>query len=185
MDRGYEEIMRKKWKWSEESKRKVSQSKKGKLLGCRPHTSDFNYNIVRFLTKIKINKKGCWEWQAGKNKNGYGKFYFNKKTYAAHRFIFEYYHGQICPDLTIDHLCRNTYCVNTNHLEQVSVRINTLRGIGPTAVNARKTHCIHGHEFNKINTRITLEGFRACKTCLSINSRVYRLKQWMEKEIEN
>jgi HNH endonuclease/NUMOD4 motif len=43
-------------------------------------------------------------------------------------------------------------------------------------LNARKTHCIHGHEFTLENThqRNRLGGGRACRTCSRERRRVYR-----------
>ena len=44
-------------------------------------------------------------------------------------------------------------------------RENTIRGEGPTAVNARKSHCIHGHEFTPENTYASPSGRRVCRAC--------------------
>lgn len=129
-------------------------------------------SIERFLSKIHINDS-CWEWTARKNRNGYGGFDIPNKTVLAHRFIFEYYHGTICPDLTIDHLCRNRGCVNPTHLEQVSIKVNTMRGTSFSAVNSRKTHCIHGHEFSEQNTIQRKNDNRGCKTCRIIQCKEY------------
>jgi hypothetical protein len=67
----------------------------------------------------------------------------------------------------IDHLCRHTWCVNPFHMEIVTVAENTMRGNGPAAKNARKTHCIRGHEFTEENTGFTMgrKRQRYCKTC--------------------
>jgi hypothetical protein len=41
-----------------------------------------------------------------------------------------------------------------------------LRGEGPCAINARKTHCIQGHPFSAANTYIRPdEGSRQCRAC--------------------
>ncbi len=58
-----------------------------------------------------------------------------------YRFIVEEIHGPIPAGMQVDHLCRNTRCCNPAHLELVTPRENTLRGVSPSAVNARKTHC--------------------------------------------
>lgn len=83
----------------------------------------------------------------------------------AHRVFYEHHVGPIPLGLTIDHLCKVTRCVNPDHLEPVTQRVNTLRGDGPSAVNARKTHCPHGHEYTPDNTYVRKAGGRICKTC--------------------
>jgi len=68
--------------------------------------------LNRFLEKISVSNsrfyKGtpCWEWIISKSYDGYGYLWFSK-TCKAHRFIYEYYYGNIDPQLSLDHLCRN------------------------------------------------------------------------------
>ena len=50
----------------------------------------------------------------------------------AHRFAYEEYVGPIPDGLQIDHLCRNKWCVNPEHLEPVTCRENALRGVAPS-----------------------------------------------------
>ena len=112
---------------------------------------------------------GCWEWIASINHGGYGLFKFNNKMIITHRFIYEYYHGSICPDLTIDHLCRNRKCVNPVHLEQVTQQVNISRGnTGKhhNHYNKFKTHCPQGHPYSEENT-YRFKNSRKCKTCVS------------------
>lgn len=40
-----------------------------------------------------------------------------------------------------------------------------LGGKASGAAKRAKTHCAHGHEFTEANTRITKDGWRACRTC--------------------
>lgn len=135
--------------------------------------------IERFLNKINVTPSGCWEWLASKNKNGYSLFQVLPHRYA-HRFIYEYYHGEIDPTLTIDHLCRNRCCVNVNHLEQVSIKVNTLRGFSASSINARKTHCPRGHQYDECNTWYAKNGSRICKSCNSA-----RCKRWVANNREH
>jgi len=129
--------------------------------------------IERFLTKINIVESGCWEWTAFKNKKGYGMFHLVSKTPLSHRFIYEYYYGQICPDLTIDHVCRNRACVNPIHLEQVTMQINNLRGNSMSGINMRKTQCKRGHSLSGIN--LIIENMqRRCRTCTNTRKRITR-----------
>src|SRR5262245_48255562 len=82
--------------------------------------------------------------------------------------------GGLDRDLTIDHLCRNPACVNPGHLEQVTQRINNLRGTGPTAMHAQQTHCKNSHVFDEANTYIKPNGTRRCRACMAAHSRHYR-----------
>jgi len=132
--------------------------------------------LERFLSKINVVESGCWIWTASKNQEGYGYFWVTESLTRAHRFIFEYYYGSICPDLTIDHLCRNRACVNPIHLEEVTTRENVMRGIGISADNLRKTHCKRGHEFTPMNTYFTKTNARICRICHNMHSKVWNKK---------
>lgn len=87
----------------------------------------------------------CWLWKASTTTLGYGQVQFEGRLRRAHRVVFETLVGPIPPGLQLDHLCRNPGCVNPAHLEPVTPRENTLRGLAPSAVNSRKIHCPQGH----------------------------------------
>ena len=59
--------------------------------------------------------------------------------------------------------------VNVDHLEVVTNAVNTLRGTGPAATNARKTSCKWGHNLN--DAYLSAKGYRNCKTCQSDRNR--------------
>lgn len=89
----------------------------------------------------------CWQWTgytvtSGTGGKPYGQM---RRNTSSHRFSYELANGPIPKGLDIDHLCRNTLCVNPNHMEVVTRRENVMRGIGPAAINARKKFCKHGH----------------------------------------
>lgn len=107
---------------------------------------------------------GCWLWAGKVRGDGYVRFNDNGKGVYGHRFMYEHLIGVIPEGLTIDHLCRVRSCLNPQHLEPVTMKVNILRGISPFAVNARKTHCVHGHEYTAENT-ISLKNGRECKEC--------------------
>ncbi len=114
----------------------------------------------------KVDQSGdCWEWTAFRNQYGYGTYRLDGRQCMAHRVAYEMLVGPIPKGLEIDHLCRNRGCVNPAHMETVTGKVNTLRGVGITAVNAKKTHCPKGHEFTKENTRITPDRKRVCRQC--------------------
>ena len=129
--------------------------------------------LERFTEKwVPDPKSGCWLWIASCNNKGYGNFGRNNKTAKAHRVAYELYRGPIPKGLTIDHLCRTRSCVNPNHMEIVSLKINILRGYAPSANHARKTHCVHGHPFDGKNLGLYKKR-RFCRTCKNERSRSY------------
>ena len=155
----------------------------------------------------KVDKRGpddCWNWTASvvDNRGGgrYGKFKVAGKTIRAARLAYELEVGPIPDGLTIDHLCRNTLCVNPAHLEPVTQAENNYRGNGFSGRNRRKTHCKHGHEFTEENTYYEKTGrghlSRKCKACMRRRTQerleAFRrapkqskpLKEVLEKEIQ-
>lgn len=102
----------------------------------------------------------CWVWQGAKNPRGYGNITYEQKSYKAHRFIYEWLVGPIPEGLTLDHLCRNTLCVNPDHLDPCTMAENIRRGS-----KAQQTHCKHGHEFTPENTIVRTNGTRRCREC--------------------
>ena len=124
---------------------------------------------------------GCWLWTKYCNRLGYGMFDVpGRGMNPVYRISYEIFKGAIPAKFDIDHLCRNTGCVNPDHLEAVSHRENILRGIGPTAINALKTHCLKGHPLTPDNLRPSLRNERACKECANVRNRAY-LKRRREK----
>jgi hypothetical protein len=109
----------------------------------------------------------CWLWTAHCNPKGYGKFRFEGRSWMVHRLVYVLFVGAVEPAQEIDHLCRVRNCVRPGHLEAVSRLSNCLRGFSPSAQNARKTHCIHGHEFTAENTIVRKDGWRGCRACRS------------------
>jgi hypothetical protein len=144
----------------------------------------------RFVDKVNIVDSGCWEWTGWTNGVSYGKFYGGKdapKAYA-HRWLYEQVVEPIPEGLTLDHLCRNTLCVNPDHLEPVTGAVNTARGTmleRAVAYQHAKTHCPHGHEYTPENTyRWAGRGGkqRMCKACGRDRMRARRAKKQEGKQ---
>lgn len=120
-------------------------------------------DLARFWSRVgKTNN--CWLWTGGQKGAGYGRFSFKSEDILAHRFSYELFKGEIPIELEIDHLCRVRNCVNPDHLEAVTRKVNVLRGDSFSATNSKKTHCKQGHEFTPENT-YQYSKQRKCKTC--------------------
>jgi hypothetical protein len=113
----------------------------------------------------KVDKSGeCWLWMGTKSR-GYGQFYLYGRGWPAHRLAYELVIAPIPEGLQLDHLCRVRHCVNPDHLEAVTNKVNCLRGVSPWAVNARKTDCPQGHPYSGENLYTAPSGARYCRTC--------------------
>jgi hypothetical protein len=122
----------------------------------------------KLLARSVLSENGCWEWTGAKIPRGYGSISSGGGQLLAHRVAYEIFIGPIPEGLSVDHLCRNRACVSAEHLEAVSTRENVLRGVGLSAKNAQKTHCLRGHEFTAENTYWTKNPSgpgRECRTC--------------------
>ena len=129
----------------------------------------------RLLDRMTIDPvNGCWNWRGGLVSGGYGGLCVVGAYRKAHRLAYEAFVGPIPEGFTIDHLCRNRGCINPEHLEPVTPRVNILRGVGLAAKEAQQTHCFRGHEFDLLNTGHPKNHKRSryCKTCDRERSRL-------------
>lgn len=102
----------------------------------------------RLLSRCEqLTESGCWIWHGPLSHNGYGLIGTGHGTQIrrVHRIAYELYRGVIPAGKQLDHLGRVRCCANPWHCEIVTSKENVLRGIGPTAMNAKKTHCKYGH----------------------------------------
>jgi hypothetical protein len=123
----------------------------------------------RFLSKIdRRSQNECWPWLGTILNTGYGQFVARGRKFMAHRYSYEVHVGPIPDGLTIDHVaawgCTRLDCVNPSHLEPVTMGVNVLRGTAVSAINAAKTGCSEGHEFDAtkvVKGRVE----RFCRAC--------------------
>jgi hypothetical protein len=130
----------------------------------------------RFSAYAMEDGSGCWIWAGPVSTESevpkrvsYGILVINKRHVFAHRWSYEHHVGPIPDGLEIDHLCRRPLCVNPEHLEAVTHKVNMERawhGGTPPGM------CDNGHVRTEENT-----GFRAasgkpfCKECTRISDR--------------
>jgi hypothetical protein len=118
-----------------------------------------------FWAKVEKGPE-CWIWTASKNGGGYGLCAVEgRRIMLAHRRAYEQKYGSIPKGMVTDHLCRNPACVNPDHLEIVTDRVNILRGNGLSAQRAKQTHCKHGHPLTPDNIYKVRTNERKCKEC--------------------
>ena len=161
--------------------------------------------LARFWPKVYEGGE-CWQWTAHRNRKGYGTFGLHVdgkwRMPLAYRLAYTHWREPIPDGMNIDHLCRNTGCVNPWHLEVVTPSVNALRRVytpesrakqqagdksnGYAAQrlrNAQRTHCKHGHELTEENTyHRYYKGWhlRHCRTCMA-NS----MARWHQRHKES
>ena len=119
----------------------------------------------KFWSKV-TKTNGCWIWEGGCTKQGYGNFSINpERSMLAHRFSYKELVGPIPAGHDIHHTCKNKKCVNPEHLTAI-----------PHSGHPRKEQCKRGHPLRGSNIRLRREGHRTWKVCLAC------LKLWREKK---
>lgn len=123
----------------------------------------------RIKAAVTIDDAGCWIWQRSKNTSGYGQMQVgswtdnSRRVMPAHRASYEAFVGPIPEGLQIDHLCMVRACVNPEHLEPVTARLNCTRR---SAANDGVELCPRGrHRVTPLNTAYG-RGGRKCLPCL-------------------
>lgn len=130
-------------------------------------------NMDLFWSKVEVGHPlACWEWGGRKDRQGYGDF--GRKHWVAHRVAYVALKGDL-GDLHVDHLCRNSSCVNPDHLEAVTNAENVRRGRSGAQQRSR-THCRQGHPYQGGNLYINPDGARECRQC-----RAAKVRRWRER----
>lgn len=93
----------------------------------------------RFFSHVEKTDT-CWKW-TGRRVNGNGPYGTYSSGSLAHRVSYMFHRGPIAAGMEIDHTCRNTLCVNPDHLEPVTRAENIRRRM------QAKPRCNRGHEY--------------------------------------
>jgi hypothetical protein len=113
-------------------KRKVGRGFRCDTCAAPPAPPDFSQEAIRrFWSKVdKTPGQGpqgeCWEWAAGRDRDGYGQFAGKKWALRAHRYSWLLAHpGEVLT--TADHAahtCDNPPCVRSDHLFKTTTQGN-------------------------------------------------------------
>ena len=84
-------------------------------------------DIDKFHTMYEqVTETGCWLWNKGTFKDGYGAIWSRKQMQRAHRLSYEIHKGEIPKGLDIMHSCDVRCCVNPVHLS-AGTRLDNMR----------------------------------------------------------
>ncbi len=162
-------------------------------LDFRPIPPLTEKHVYKLFDNIRVDViTECWEWLGYVNPdNEYGQFSMGQEHFLVHRVSYTHIIGPIPDGLVLDHLCRFRRCANPWHAEPITNKENILRGEGPSARQARQTHCEKGHPLEGDNLKITPSGKRRCRECIRIHKRspeeLERQRQhyWANRESES
>jgi hypothetical protein len=141
--------------------------------------------MKRFWDKVDVKgPDDCWEWQAFKNEQGYGRFYFNGRLHGAHRVAYQLTYRDFDQSLDCCHKCDNPSCVNPEHLFLGTEKdnIDDMMKKGRHHFKSR-THCSKGHEYTEENILWERGGTkRTCRVCHNERSKISMRKHWARRK---
>ena len=137
-------------------------------------TSDLQRRITEHSTP---SPDGCWRWDLYVTPDGYGRIWTpGRGSIQAHRAAYEAWRGPIPGDLTVDHICFTTTCVNPSHLRLLPIEENSKR-----QRSAAAERCVNGHDYTPENTYIRPArdrgGRRDCRTCIRERAQRYQQRK--------
>lgn len=74
--------------------------------------------VAHIKSRVMESPTGCWEWQGGKQGDGYGVIRYKDKCCLVHRVLFSLTKEPIRSGMFLLHSCDNPICVNPSHLRQ-------------------------------------------------------------------
>ena len=125
----------------------------------------------RWGRHVEVRMSGCREW-VGALVDGYGNVKLGGTSVLAHRVALVAFLGHDLGDNQVDHLCRNTRCVEPTHLEAVPRSVNIGRSEAPVARRLRgEVTCKRGHDY---------EPTGSCRECIRQRNRI---RACLEREV--
>lgn len=116
----------------------------------------------RFWSKVE-KTEACWLWTGKVSaRGGYASYYREGRVWLAHRWSYTDAVGPVPEGLVIDHLCRNTNCVNPDHLEAVTLEENSRRAASARGNGGK---CGRGHSLAGPAKRTRKDGTVYCGEC--------------------
>ena len=123
---------------------------------------------------------GCLIWLAQVDRDGYGRVWLDGKKRGAHVVAYELAKGPIPEGLQPDHKCRMRCCINADHMEPVTPKVNTNRGIAAIVNSGQKKFVCDkcGGQLEVVSHRAARNGRkphveRGCRPC-----RAAYMQQW-------
>ena len=110
---------------------------------------------------------GCWLWDAGIDKDGYGRIKIKGTEWRAHRYMWFLEQGEHPGDMLVCHSCDMPSCVNPSHLFLGTCADN----LADMAVKGKyrnnpemRDYCPNGHPRSEENI-YWYHGKRLCREC--------------------
>lgn len=131
--------------------------------------------VRRTLARYTVADDGCWHYAGSTTRDGYAQanYRLDGQQFSVYPHVLAYMvsNGPLIQGMQIDHGCHDPEqciepclhrrCLNPAHLVQMPERQNGRRSGSPAGLNARRTHCPRGHEYDVTEAA----GNRRCSTC--------------------
>lgn len=138
----------------------------------------------RLWEKVDRSGEGCWPYTGHLGAKGYGQMRTGGRDaprLGVHVIAYMLEVGPVPEGWHVDHVrargCVLRSCCRPDHLEAVPPAENGRRSDSPSALNARKEVCKHGHDLTDPANVYEWKGHRLCQPC-----RREAHKRWLAKQ---